>query len=158
MDSPIETPKPLIAEQVRLFVEEGYLVVENLISSAEVEEIRADAAHLARGGYPCETIQPAPARNERRRRSEADSLHPQPHFVSPVIQKYVRHPAICGALSQIAGAHLPHWDGSVKCMQSMLFVKPPTFQGQAWHQDEIYIPTRDRSLVGAWIAIDDGDH
>jgi hypothetical protein len=39
-------------------------------------------------------------------------------------------------------------------MQSMLFVKPPGFQGQAWHQDEIYIPTRDRSLIGAWIAID----
>src|SRR5439155_12599262 len=29
------------------------------------------------------------------------------------------------------------------------------FQGQAWHQDEIYIPTRDRSLCGAWIALDD---
>jgi ectoine hydroxylase-related dioxygenase (phytanoyl-CoA dioxygenase family) len=40
-------------------------------------------------------------------------------------------------------------------MQTMLFVKPPGFQGQAWHQDEIYIPTRDRSLIGAWIAMDD---
>jgi ectoine hydroxylase-related dioxygenase (phytanoyl-CoA dioxygenase family) len=40
-------------------------------------------------------------------------------------------------------------------MQTMVFVKPPGFQGQAWHQDEIYIPTRDRSLVGAWIAVDD---
>src|SRR3954468_2418356 len=27
--------------------------------------------------------------------------------------------------------------------------------GAAWHQDEFYIPTRDRSLCGAWIAIDD---
>jgi ectoine hydroxylase-related dioxygenase (phytanoyl-CoA dioxygenase family) len=34
-------------------------------------------------------------------------------------------------------------------------VKPPGKQGQAWHQDEFYIPTRDRSLCGAWIAIDD---
>ncbi|MDE0462382.1 MAG: phytanoyl-CoA dioxygenase family protein, partial [Caldilineaceae bacterium] len=25
----------------------------------------------------------------------------------------------------------------------------------SWHQDENYIPTRDRSLIGAWIAIDD---
>ena len=37
----------------------------------------------------------------------------------------------------------------------MLFVKPPNFQGQAWHQDEIYIPTRDRSLAGGWTALDD---
>jgi phytanoyl-CoA hydroxylase len=40
-------------------------------------------------------------------------------------------------------------------MQSMLFLKPPGLQGQAWHQDERYIPTRDRSLIGAWIALDD---
>jgi ectoine hydroxylase-related dioxygenase (phytanoyl-CoA dioxygenase family) len=40
-------------------------------------------------------------------------------------------------------------------MQSMLFVKAPGKKGQAWHQDEYYIPTRDKSLVGAWIAIDD---
>jgi Phytanoyl-CoA dioxygenase (PhyH)/Polyketide cyclase / dehydrase and lipid transport len=42
-------------------------------------------------------------------------------------------------------------------MQSMLFLKPPGLQGQAWHQDERFIPTRDRSLVGAWIALDDAD-
>jgi len=71
------------------------------------------------------------------------------------MRKYIQHPKICGVLSQITAAHLPFWDGSVKCMQSMLFVKPPTFPGQAWHQDEIYIPTRDRSLIGAWIAMDD---
>ena len=27
--------------------------------------------------------------------------------------------------------------------------------GQAWHQDEDFIPTRDRSLTGAWMALDD---
>jgi ectoine hydroxylase-related dioxygenase (phytanoyl-CoA dioxygenase family) len=37
----------------------------------------------------------------------------------------------------------------------MLFVKGPGKAGQSWHQDEFYIPTRDCSLVGAWIAIDD---
>ena len=37
----------------------------------------------------------------------------------------------------------------------MLFVKGPGKAGQAWHQDEYYIPTRDKSLVGVWIAIDD---
>lgn len=43
----------------------------------------------------------------------------------------------------------------IKCMQSMLFVKAPGKKGQSWHQDEFYIPTRDKSLTGAWIAIDD---
>jgi hypothetical protein len=152
---PIEVPKVATDAQVRQFVEDGFLVLPDLVTMEEVEELRRDTAHIARGGYPCETIQPLPPET-----TDDEALHSvlcihQPHFVSPVMQKYVTHPKICGVLSQITAAHLPFWDGSVKCMQSMLFVKPPTFQGQAWHQDEIYIPTRDRSLIGAWIALDD---
>ncbi len=151
----IETPRPLSTDQVHSFVENGFLAATDLVSMAEVEEMHKDTVRIARGAYPCESIEPAPASL-----SDDDVLRTilcihQPHFVSPIMAKYARHERICGALSQIAAAHLPYWDGSVKCMQSMLFVKPPQFQGQAWHQDEIYIPTRDRSLVGAWIALDD---
>jgi hypothetical protein len=151
----IDVPKPASAEQVKFFVDNGYLAMPGLMTSAELEELKSDAAKLARGGYPCDNLKPLPANM-----SDAEVLRNilcihQPHFVSPTMLKYVKHPKICGVLSQIAAAHLPFWDGSVKCMQSMLFVKPPGFQGQAWHQDEVYIPTRDRSLVGAWIAIDD---
>ncbi len=39
----------------------------------------------------------------------------------------------------------------------MLFVKAPEKPGQSWHQDEYFIPTRDMSLTGAWIAIDDAN-
>ncbi len=155
LENRITVPRVLSDEQVAFFVENGYLVLESLVTPDEVEELRRDTVHLARGGYPCENLKALSADltdDEALRRILC--IH-QPHFVSPVIQKYVKHAKICGALSQITAAHLPFWDGSVKCMQSMLFVKPPTFQGQAWHQDEIYIPTRDRSLIGAWIALDD---
>jgi ectoine hydroxylase-related dioxygenase (phytanoyl-CoA dioxygenase family) len=37
----------------------------------------------------------------------------------------------------------------------MLFLKRAGKPGQAWHQDEAFIPTRDRSLAAAWIALDD---
>ena len=43
-------------------------------------------------------------------------------------------------------------------MQSMLFIKSggkPGQPSQPWHQDEDFIPTRDRSLCGGWIALDD---
>ena len=148
-------PKVLSDAQVAFFVENGYLVVEGLVTDDEVEALRSDTVHLARGGYPCENLQPLPAElTDDEVLRQILCIH-QPHFVSPVIEAFVRQEKICGALSQITAAHLPFWDGSVKCMQSMLFVKPPTFQGQAWHQDEIYIPTRDRSLIGAWTALDD---
>jgi ectoine hydroxylase-related dioxygenase (phytanoyl-CoA dioxygenase family) len=151
----IELPKVVSEEQVRFFVENGYLIVPDLVTLEEVEEMRRDTVHLARGGYPCESLQPLPAdMSDEEALQNILCIH-QPHYISPVMEKYVRHPKICSVLSQITAAHLPWWDGSVKCMQSMLFVKPPGFQGQAWHQDEIYIPTRDRSLIGAWIALDD---
>ena len=154
-DGWIDVPKPASAEQVKFFVDNGYLVMPGLMTAAELEELKADTNKIARGGYPCENLKPLPANM-----SDAEVLRNilcihQPHFISDLMLRYVKHPKICGVLSQITAAHLPHWDGSVKCMQSMLFVKPPGFQGQAWHQDEIYIPTRDRSLIGAWIAIDD---
>jgi ectoine hydroxylase-related dioxygenase (phytanoyl-CoA dioxygenase family) len=44
---------------------------------------------------------------------------------------------------------------NIKCVQSMLLVKHAGKPGQAWHQDEYFIPTRDRSLTAAWTALDD---
>ena len=151
----IDVPPVVDEDQVRFFVENGYLVVPDLIAPEELEELKADTINLARGVYPSKSLEPVePGLSNEQVLRRILCIH-QPHYVSPVIRKYVLHPKVCGVLSQILAAHLPWWDGSVKCMQSMLFVKPPDFQGQAWHQDEIYIPTRDRSLCGAWIAMDD---
>ena len=151
----IEVPKPLTAAQVQSFIDDGYLVVPGLMEAAELAELKGDLVDVARGRYECDNIEPVdPTLSDQAVLESILCIH-QPHYVSPVIERYVRHPKICGALSQITAAHLPFWDGSVKCMQSMYFVKPPNFQGQAWHQDEIYIPTRDRSLIGAWTAVDD---
>jgi phytanoyl-CoA hydroxylase len=142
-------------EHVRFYIENGYLVVPDLVSPEEIEELREDTVRIARGEYPCEGFEPLPVDTPDAEALKNILCIHQPHYISPVMERYVKHPGICGVLSRITAAHLPYWDGSVKCMQSMLFVKPPGFQGQAWHQDEIYIPTRDRSLIGAWIAMDD---
>ena len=48
------------------------------------------------------------------------------------------HPTIVDVLRQIIGP-------DIKSMQSMLFTKGEGRPGQAWHQDEYFIPTRDRS-------------
>ncbi len=153
-ETTIDVAEIVSDDQVKFFVDNGYLVVNNLIDSEELQELRDDLIDIARGKYPCKGLVP-PKSDE----TDEDVLQRilcihQPHFVSSLIKKYVLHSKICGILSQITAAHLPYWDGSVKCMQSMYFIKPSNFQGQAWHQDEIFIPTRDRSLIGAWIAVD----
>jgi hypothetical protein len=110
-----------------------------------VRELRADAERFARGDYPVSNL-PDDGR--------LLAVH-FPHWVSPVARRSLEHSRLVEVLARITGAHLPYWDGGVKAMQSMLFLKPPGLPGQAWHQDERYIPTRDRSLVGAWVALDD---
>ena len=128
--SPATAVAPVLnTEQVRAFVDDGYLIVEGLVSPAEVDELRADTVRLARGEYPCESLQPMPAELSDQQVTERILCIHQPHYISPVIERYVRHEAVCAVLGQVTAAHLPHWDGSVKCMQSMLFVKPPGFQG-----------------------------
>ncbi|MEO6906911.1 MAG: phytanoyl-CoA dioxygenase family protein, partial [Abditibacteriaceae bacterium] len=151
----IDVPRILDQKQIDQFVNDGFLIVPDLVSPEEIEELKRDTIAIARGLYPCDGITPASIETSDQQVLESILCIHQPHYVSPMMEKYVQHPKICGVLSQIVAAHQAHWDGSVKCMQSMLFVKPPGFQGQAWHQDEIYIPTRDRSLCGAWIAMDD---
>ena len=153
----IEVPTVVSQEQVDFYVANGYLAVPDLLGADELAELKQDIIKLARGGYPNQTIQPVPDDlNDEEALSKILAIH-QPHYVSPAMEKYTRHPRISGVLSQITGAHLAHWSGNAKCMQSMLFIKPPGYQGQSWHQDENYIPTRDRSLIGAWIAIDDAN-
>ena len=155
MSERIEVPVVVDQGQVEFYVDNGYLAVTNLLDAAELEELKQDIVRVARGGYPNLTIEPVPQElSDEEVLSKILAIH-QPHYVSPVMEKYTRHPQISGVLSQITGAHLAHWSGNVKCMQSMLFIKPPGYPGQSWHQDENYIPTRDRSLIGAWIAIDD---
>ena len=151
----ITVPEIVSAEDLRSYTDNGYLVVENLISDDELREICDDLPRLIRNDYDANGNFPEITGNESDDEllQKVLSIH-HAHFVSPVIEKYVRHEKIAGVLSQITAAHLPCWDGSVKCMQSMFFAKPAGSPGSPWHQDELYIPTRDRSLVGAWIAVE----
>jgi hypothetical protein len=71
-----------------------------------------------------------------------------PHKVSSLAADIARLPAAVQTLAGIIGPN-------VKMMQSMLFIKSEGKPGQAWHQDETHIPTRDRSLTAIWIALDD---
>ena len=153
----IEVPKIVTNEKIRTYIDDGYLVVPELVTNDELDVLKADVTKLARGEYPADNLQTLSAQTTDEEVAKHVLCIHNPHAISPVILKYAIHSRICGVLSQITAAHLAHWDGSVKLMQSMFFVKPPDFQGQAWHQDEVYIPTRDRSLIGAWIAIDDAN-
>tara|TARA_Y100001963_G_C6742382_1_gene429675 strand:- start:587 stop:1501 length:915 start_codon:yes stop_codon:yes gene_type:complete len=141
---------------VKKYLEDGYLVVSNILSSSEVDEVTSDIIKIARGEYPCKLNM----RNHYEGLSDNFILRDinnirWPHTISPVIQKYMKHKNICNVLDKIVGSHLYNWNGGTKSMLSQLFCRSPKSVGQAWHQDEYWIPTRDRSMTGVWIALDD---
>ncbi len=143
--------------QADFYAEQGYLIVEDVLTGAELAELETDLVKLAKGGYAVPGIKPLPADTGPAEALERILCIHMPHFVSPVVRRFTAHPKLTDVLGRIVGAHMrpDHWNGGVKCMQSMFFAKPPGKPGQAWHQDECFIPTRDRSLCAAWIAIDD---
>jgi ectoine hydroxylase-related dioxygenase (phytanoyl-CoA dioxygenase family) len=143
------SPKVVLSpEELLNCRERGYLAIEGLISAEEIERLKAETTRFCRGAYSVPGVVSLPENaSDEEALSKYLCIH-MAHKVSPIMEEFVRHQKIASVLSQLIGPN-------VKCMQSMLFIKPPGFPGQAYHQDERYIPTEDRSLTGAWIAIDD---
>ena len=139
----------MTASQAEFYRQNGYLVVPDLFTAAEIQELKAETSRIFRGERgPVEgLLEVAPQMTDAEVLRKYLAIH-FPHKLSPLIERNLSHPAIVEVLTRIIGPN-------VKCMQSMLFVKGPGKPGQSWHQDEYYIPTRDRSLGAAWIAIDD---
>jgi ectoine hydroxylase-related dioxygenase (phytanoyl-CoA dioxygenase family) len=131
------------------YQEHGFLVIEGALGESEIEALNAEAAQICRGARgEVRGVTPAAAHE-----ADVDVMRRYlcihfPHKISEHMRQALAHPAIVEALTRVIGPN-------VKCMQSMLFIKASGKPGQAWHQDEYFIPTRDRSLAGAWIAMDD---
>jgi len=127
---------------------QGYLVLPGVLPPALLDAALAETTAICRG-----------------QRGDVDGVTPAadgadddavlrrylcvqfPHKISPLMLDIARRSAVV-ALTEVIGPN-------VKLMQSMLFIKSAGKPGQAWHQDEAHIPTRDRSLAAAWIALDD---
>ncbi len=140
---------------------DGYAVLPGAFSRAEVDAVNAEALRLCRGDYATSSLtgEVAPERRAATDERAPDGLTDDellrrylclhfPHKGSALIAETMRHPALIAALTQVIGP-------DVKAMQSMLFLKAEGKPGQAWHQDELFIPTRDRSLTAVWVALDD---
>jgi len=138
----------LLTDRAVSYADNGYLVVEDVLSGAEVEQLRHETAEICRGHRgEVRGLQPMeePDDDEVMRRYLCVHF---PHKISDGMFAALSHPGVVDVLGELIGPN-------VKCMQSMLFIKHAGKPGQAWHQDEYFIPTRDRSLTGVWIALDD---
>lgn len=131
------------------FARDGYAIITDALSAAEVDGLRAEAIRICRGELgPIRGMRPTGADETDEQVIRKYTCIHFPHKCSPLIRETLAHPAVVSALTEVIGP-------DVKAMQTMLFTKAEGKAGQAWHQDEHFIPTRDRSLTAAWIALDD---
>jgi phytanoyl-CoA hydroxylase len=128
---------------------DGFLVYPDLLGLDEVEALRRETLRLSRGerGPVDGLAQAGPGVADEEVLRSVLCIH-FPHKLSRAMHNLLLHPRVVEVLTMVIGP-------DVKAMQSMLFVKAEGKPGQAWHQDEYFIPTRDRSLAAAWIALDD---
>ena len=133
----------------------GYLLFENLISKNEQKEILLDLSKINRGEYKIKgsIIDPVDWPLSDKRLLSRYMYIGDPHTYSTVIHKYIFHKGLTTVLDHITGSNVPFWNGAYKCIQTMFVNKKPGGNGSPWHQDESAIITRDRSLVGVWIAL-----
>jgi phytanoyl-CoA hydroxylase len=127
----------------------GYLILHDFLDAQLLSRTRAESVAICRGERGAiDGVEPASDGD-----SDEDVLRQYlcihlPHKISPFMRDVAGSRAAVEALTAVIGPN-------VKMMQSMLFIKSEGKPGQAWHQDETHIPTRDRSLLAIWIALDD---
>ncbi len=144
-----ETTKASNGSLRDFYEENGYLVVPNALSESDLEELRTETLSICRGERgEIKGFEPGLKEESAEETLRRYLCIHFPDKISKVMRKYLGTSKMVETLTQIIGPN-------VKCMQSMLFIKATGKPGQAWHQDEDFIPTRDSSLTGGWIAMDD---
>lgn len=148
---PAHTPGPAREgdDLAARYARDGYVVLTGALSPDDVAALRHEAGRFGRAEFgPLPGLDPAPAGTGDDEAARRFLCVHFPHKTSAVARDALAHPALVEVLVRLIGPN-------VKSMQSMLFTKAEGRPGQAWHQDEFFIPTRDRSLTAAWIALDD---
>jgi ectoine hydroxylase-related dioxygenase (phytanoyl-CoA dioxygenase family) len=136
----------LSQQQIELYHEQGYLVVSNLFSPAEIDffrshfeamRLRENMALADEGGAFRDPLRPYPRLMQPHRRDEAS--------LAWLIDDRLNR-CMTGLLGQEPYA-----------VQTMFYFKPPGARGQALHQDQYYLRVQPGTCMAAWMAVDDCD-
>jgi phytanoyl-CoA hydroxylase len=139
----------ITGDNVAFYAQHGFLIAAGMLGKNEIDTLKRETFAIFRGerGWVEGLLEASPAETDEEILKKYVAMH-FPHKLSKHIFDFLFHEKITNVLTRVVSRN-------VKCMQSMLFVKGPGKAGQSWHQDEYYIPTRDKSLIGVWVAIDD---
>src|SRR5574337_932724 len=125
--------RKLRKENISFYNDYGYLIVPDLISEEDINALKKETIEIFRGNRgKIDGLLDLQNETDEEILKKYVAIH-FPHKISPLIKNFLSHKNVTEVLSSIVSPN-------IKCMQSMLFVKAPGKAGQAWHQDEYYIP------------------
>ncbi len=138
----------LTADQLQAYDRDGYLHLPAAFGADVVDMLLGELNRIIDGEcgdvHGDDFIRPEESTEDRLKRCVAVHF---PHKLSEPVRDFVRHPVFASVLTALLGPN-------IKCVQTMFFVRPAGGPGQAWHQDEYYIPSRDRSVTASWVSLD----
>jgi phytanoyl-CoA hydroxylase len=140
------TDYPISEEQVRLYQENGYIQLFNVLTPEEVERIRAALADVL-------TVQLDTHHDVSWGRPDYEKIFVQKvnlWQVHPGIRDHVLSHKIAQIARQLARAQ------RVRLWHDHALMKMPgDSKASAWHQDLPYWPMREEGALSCWMALDD---
>ena len=138
--------------QIEAYHRDGYIVLNDLLSSTEIQQLRDRADNFVAGAravvahnevYDLEDSHTPDSPRVRRIKT--------PHLHHPDFAAVMKHPGIVGALGDLWGPNI-RFDSSKLNMKSAGFGAPVQ-----WHQDWAFYPHTNDDLAAVGVMLDDCD-
>ena len=129
---------------------QGVLVLEELLTQADIEPVRARSEEIAIGkvaGFPRPDIEFEPGRSDY---GGLDSVRKLNHCAEndEIFLAHARNAKILDVVEPLIGP-------DIKLFSSQLFMKPAGGVEKPYHQDSPYFTIEPTALVTCWTALDD---
>ena len=148
-------PVELSDEGLAHFRSQGFVVIEDLVSPAELSALQERLHEYTHGGRSQKRlrvqVEPRVTRGELRVDHPGDGIRKIDGLVESddLFQALGRHPNIVGVLARILGP-------DIKMFRNAVLLKPPEVgSAKGMHQDSPYWPIRPMELCSCWFAIDE---
>ncbi len=138
----------LSPEQVETFNEEGYLILEDVLTAQELARLDTYVRRIATGetDFPDAGLEYEPGAQTRQMETLRKINHCSVH--DPFFVDHAKHPLLLAAAVDLLGP-------DIKLFGDQLFMKPPGGIEKTYHQDSPYFSIEPMAMVTAWVAIDD---